>query len=71
MSQAHTVQPKSKGAMRIKGVAAFFGIATSTAWKWHAEGKIPPGIKLSPRCTVWRIEDLERFLNQAAANGVE
>ena len=48
------------------GVAAFLNIGLSTVWKWHAEGKLPPGIRISPRCTVWRRSDLEAFLERQA-----
>lgn len=67
MSQANITTAASQGVMRAKGVAAFFNIGLSTVWKWHAEGKLPPGIRISPRCTVWRRSDLETFLEQQAA----
>lgn len=44
MSQANipaTAAPQ--GVIRAKGVAAFLNIGLSTVWKWHAEGKFPPG----------------------------
>ena len=58
-------QAKSAGVLRAKAGAAFLGIGLSTFWKWCADGKIPPGIRLSARCTVWRREVLERVLAQA------
>ncbi len=61
MQQTNT----SQGVLRAKAGAAFLGIGLSTFWKWHAEGKIPPGIRLSTRCTVWRREVLERVLTLA------
>lgn len=73
MSQANiTAAAVPQGVIRAKGVAAFLNIGLSTVWKWHAEGKLPPGIRISPRCTVWRRSDLEAFLErQAASSGVE
>jgi len=61
------LQPQAgkTGVMRAKAGAAFLGIGVSTFWKWHSEGKIPPGIRLSARCTVWRREALESVLVQA------
>lgn len=67
MSQNNEVS----GVMRVKAGSAFLGIKPSTFWRWVQQGKIPPGIRLSARCTVWRREDLERFLEQAAAGAFE
>ncbi|MDL2317126.1 helix-turn-helix domain-containing protein [Desulfovibrio sp. OttesenSCG-928-A18] len=69
MSQAITIQTDNQGALRAKGAARFLGISISTFWRWTAQGKIPPGIRLSTRCTVWRRESLEKVLEQAAEGG--
>lgn len=55
----------SRKTLRAKGVAAYYGIGVATVWRWAKEGKLPKGTRFSPRVTVWRIEDLEQFLNQA------
>ncbi len=54
-------------AVRAKEAAAFLGIGKSTFWRWVKEGRIPKGISLSSRATVWRVEELEHFLNRCAA----
>lgn len=51
-------------AWRIKAVADFLGIGESTAWRWVSEGRLPQGIHLSPRVTVWRKADIVHFLEQ-------
>jgi len=56
--------------LRAKDAAAFLAIGLSTLWRWHQHGKLPRGTRLSARCTVWKREDLERFLNQAAEGGI-
>ena len=48
--------------MRAKEAAAFLGIGVSTFWKWVKEGRLPKGISLTPRCTVWRQGELESFV---------
>jgi len=53
-------------ALRAKEAAALLGLGLSTFWKWSSEGKLPKGIRLSPRATVWRLSDLEAFLEKAA-----
>ena len=50
-------------AFRAKDASSFIGIGESTFWKWVAAGKLPKGKHLSARCTVWKREDLERFLD--------
>ena len=57
------------GVLRAKAAADFLGIGLSTFWRWCQQGRLPRGIHLSARCTVWKREDLEHFLNQAAENG--
>lgn len=66
MSLAAIGQTYSAGAMRAKSAAHFLGIGESTFWRWVAQGRLPKGTRLSARATVWKREDLEQFLNQAA-----
>ena len=61
-----SITMNSQGALRAKSAAAFLGIGESTFWRWVAQGRLPKGTRLSARATVWKREDLERFLNQAA-----
>lgn len=65
MSQLNGKRIQYAGAMRAKSAAAFLDIGESTLWRWVKEGKLPKGIRLTPRTTVWLREDLEQFLNQA------
>lgn len=50
--------------LRAKQAADFVGIGLSTFWRWVKEGRLPQGIHLSARCTVWKISDLEDYINQ-------
>ena len=63
------VQAGTTEAMRAKAAAAFLGIGESTFWKWVAAGRLPRGTRLSARCTVWRVDVLKAFLEQAAQEG--
>lgn len=56
--------------LRAKDAAAFLSIGLSTFWRWVQQGKLPHGLRLSARCTVWRREELEAFLNQVVEGGV-
>jgi len=52
--------------LRAKAAATFIGIAESTFWRWVKDGRLPQGLRLSARATVWRIADLDAFLEQQA-----
>ena len=51
--------------LRAKECVEFLGIKRTTFYRWVKEGKIPAGLHLSPRCTVWRKGQLEEFLEKA------
>lgn len=51
-----------KKYVRAKECAAMFGVSESTWWRWLAEGRLPKPIKIGPRVTCWRIEELEKRL---------
>ena len=57
----------SGGVVRAKQAAAFLGLGESTFWRWVKNGKLPQGIHLSARATVWKIADLEAFIEQQTA----
>ena len=71
MSQFIAEQTQNTGALRAKDAAKFLGVGISTFWRWTSQGKIPRGIRLSSRCTVWKLADLEKFLAQAATGEFE
>jgi predicted DNA-binding transcriptional regulator AlpA len=52
--------------LRARQACQYLGIALSTFWQYVREGKLPQGIKYTPRCTVFRIEDLDRFIENAS-----
>ena len=62
-----TKQSFGGGVLRAKDAAKFLGIGLSTFWRWSQQGKLPHGICLSARCTVWRREDLEAFIERQTA----
>lgn len=54
-------------SFRVKDLAKRLGIGESTIWRWVSEGRFPEPIRLGRRITVWKREDIEEFLGQAAA----
>lgn len=62
------VTMNTQGVLRGKAGATFLGVSYPTFLRWVRQGRIPKGIKLSARCTVWRREALETFLAQLEGN---
>ena len=50
------------GYMRIRQILSIFPIASSTWWDGCRDGRFPKPIKLGPRTTVWRAEDIRAFM---------
>lgn len=62
----------SKRLLRINQVLALVPIGRSSWWEGCRTGRYPKPIKLGPRTTVWRAEDIAAFIetlgNQGAGN---
>lgn len=56
-----------KGFLRLTQVLSLIPISKSSWWAGVAKGKFPKPIKLGPRTTAWKIEDIEQFLYQFAS----
>ncbi|MGM0743562.1 MAG: helix-turn-helix transcriptional regulator [Pseudomonadota bacterium] len=66
----HAIQSKASRLLRITEIIAPNGpvpVGRSTWWEGVKSGRFPQPIKLGPRITVWREEDIEALL----ANGTE
>tara|TARA_R100000664_G_C2692696_1_gene96151 strand:+ start:276 stop:485 length:210 start_codon:yes stop_codon:yes gene_type:complete len=57
------MQSNTQKFIRAKDIAHRYSIGKSTVHKWVAEGKLPQGKKLSPKCTVWNIAEIENAFN--------
>ncbi len=64
-------RPDSKGAeagipnagyMRLPAVLAVFPVSKSTWWAGISAGRFPKGVKLGPRITAWKVEDIRKLL---------
>ena len=44
------------------GIPAIIPVSKSTWWQGIRDGRYPAGIKLSERCTAWRVEDIQAFI---------
>jgi prophage regulatory protein len=54
------------GFMRQKQVLALVPISKSTLWRRIQEGSFPKPVKLSPRVTVWRTQDIRVWIENYA-----
>ena len=57
------------GFMRIGQVLALIPIGRSTWWAWVRDGRAPAAVRLAPRTTAWRSEDVRRLIEQLGAGG--
>lgn len=57
-------QLPSSGFLRITHVLQLIPISKSTWWAGVKDGHFPKPIKLSPRVTAWRVEDIKQLIEQ-------
>lgn len=58
------------GFLRLPHVLAPDGplpISKSTWWAGIKAGRYPAGVKLGPRITAWRVEDIRRLIEKGSA----
>ena len=44
-----------------------FPVSRSTWWAGVKSGRYPPGVKIGPRCTAWKVEDIRALIEKASA----
>ena len=59
----------SKRLLRINQVLALVPIGRSSWWEGCRTGRYPKPIKLGPRTTVWRAEDIAAFIESLGDQG--
>lgn len=57
-------QLPEKGYVRLKHILPLIDIGKSTWWKGVKDGRFPQPIKLGPRITAWRVEDIIQLINK-------
>ena len=62
-----TVKPlPAEGFVRLPQVLHVLGIGKTCLWDGIKEGRFPKPVKLGPRTTVWRVEDIRELINSYA-----
>ena len=51
------------GLLRLKQVLQFIPVSSSTWWAGVKTGRFPKPLKLGPRTTAWRVEDIRAIIN--------
>ena len=66
MKQKDFDLPK-EGFVRLPVIIKIMGICESSWWRGVKEGKYPKSIKLAPKTTVWRVEDIRALIAEIGA----
>jgi predicted DNA-binding transcriptional regulator AlpA len=59
-------QLPGEGFVRLPQILAVIPISRSTWWNWVRDGTAPPGIKLGPRTTAWKVSDIRDLIERTA-----
>ena len=55
--------------IRLPEVCEKLAIGKSTVWAWANDGRLPKGIKLSSKVTVWKLSEIEAAMAKLALQG--
>ncbi len=61
----------TSGFLRLPHVLAIFPISKSSWWEGCRTGRYPKPVKLGPRTTVWRVEDIAALINHVNSQQLE
>ncbi|MBI3480337.1 MAG: AlpA family phage regulatory protein [Nitrosomonadales bacterium] len=63
---ATTTLPQT-GFVRLPQILAVFPVGRSTWWNGVKSKKYPQPVKISPRCTAWKAEDIRALIENQTA----
>jgi prophage regulatory protein len=52
----------STGFVRLSAILAIIPVSRSAWWAGVKSGRFPQPVKLGPRTTAWRVEDIKRLI---------
>ena len=55
------------GFVRLSTILKIFPVSKSTWWAGIKDGRFPTPVKLSPKITAWRVEDIRDLLAKHGA----
>lgn len=59
-----TISFPNNGFLREKALLQFIPVSRTTLWTWVREEKFPKPIKLSPKTTVWKSEEVLNWIKK-------
>lgn len=62
-----TAELPSTGYLRLSAVRRYIPVAASTWWAGCKSGRFPAPVKLGPRTTAWRVEDIRALIESLSA----
>ena len=70
----HAVKPgpltlPETGFVRLKIVLVHIPVSPSTWWEGVRSGRYPESVRLGPRITAWRVEDIRELIRRLGAGG--
>lgn len=63
--QLNTQLPET-GFVRLPTVLKVIPVSRSHWWAGVRDGRFPKGVKLSDRCTAWKVEDIRALIGRIA-----
>ena len=62
MIATEVVVRPAEGFVRLATILALIPVASSTWWEGCRNGRYPSPVKLGPRTTAWRVEDIRALI---------
>lgn len=64
------IQLPTTGFIRLPKVLSVIPISKSSWWAGVKTGRFPQPVKLSPRCTAWKVDDIRALIENLENGGV-
>ncbi len=71
MSQFQQLPIPATGFLRLSQVLALIPVGRSSWWRGCKTGRYPKPVKLGPRTTAWRAEDIAALMESLGGKGDE
>ena len=68
-SERITTPMPQEGFVRLPQVLHVLGIGKTTFWEGIKTGRFPAPVKLGPRTSVWKVEDIRNLISRIAEDG--
>jgi predicted DNA-binding transcriptional regulator AlpA len=68
-SERTTTSMPQEGFVRLPQVLHVLGNGKTTFWEGIKTGRFPAPVKLGPRTSVWKVEDIRNLISRISENG--